>query len=65
MNIKNRLTFPLFNMLVCSIFGALIGYYISRQGITIFLGGVWGLALGLGANIACLGQGLQGLFRFL
>jgi pimeloyl-ACP methyl ester carboxylesterase len=42
-----RLTFPLFNTLVCAVFGALIGYYISRPGPSLLLGALSGLALGL------------------
>ena len=44
---KNRLIFPLFNALVCASFGALIGYYISRSALSILLGGLGGLWLGL------------------
>jgi len=35
---NKRLIFPVFNMLVAGIFGALIGYYISQPGISIILG---------------------------
>lgn len=55
MNTKKRLTFPLFNTVVCSVFGGLIGYYVSRFEISIFVGGLSGLTLGLIAELL-LGQ---------
>ncbi|MEW5957055.1 MAG: alpha/beta fold hydrolase [Chloroflexota bacterium] len=44
---KKRLVFPLFNMLVGAVLGAVIGYYISRPGLSLLLGALGGLALGL------------------
>ena len=48
---KNRLVFPLFNTLVCAVFGALIGYYVSRPALSILLGGLVGLSLGLAVEL--------------
>ncbi len=42
---KTRLAFPLFNMLVCALLSALVGYYIMRPLITTLLGALAGLAL--------------------
>ena len=56
---KNKLAFPLFNGLVCAIFGALTGYYISRLWWGVILGGLSGFVLGLLVEVttARLGSG--------
>ena len=48
---KQKLHFPIFNALVGSIFGALIGYYIFRPGISVLVGLITGLVLGAGAEL--------------
>lgn len=53
-----RLAFPLFNTLVGVIFGALIGYYISRPGISLLWGAIAGLASGLLAEFLLGSLGL-------
>jgi pimeloyl-ACP methyl ester carboxylesterase len=44
---KNRLTFPLFNALICAVFGTLVGYYVGRPALSILLGALGGLSIGL------------------
>jgi len=44
---KRGLIFPLFNGFICAIFGALIGYYISRPYHSILIGVLIGLLLGV------------------
>lgn len=40
---KQRLSFPLFNALICALLGALVGYYLGKLAITILIGGLLGL----------------------
>lgn len=44
---RQRLTFPLFNTLVCAIFSALVGYYIFRPWLAALIGALAGLLLAL------------------
>ena len=54
---KKRLVFPLFNGLVCALFGGVLGYYIFRIGTGILVGGLVGLGLGLLVELLLGGLG--------
>lgn len=43
---KQRLSFPLFNALICALLGALVGYYLSKPAVGILFGGLLGLFIG-------------------
>ena len=43
---KQRLSFPLFNALICPLLGALVGYYLGKPAVGILVGGCLGLVIG-------------------